>query len=77
MNYQKYKCILCDFIYDEAKGDPDSGLKPGTKYADIPEDWECPECGAKKIFFELIGQSVKNSKDKLLIKTATKIDAYD
>jgi rubredoxin len=54
MNYQKYKCVVCDYIYDEEKGDPDSGLKAGTKYADIPEDWSCPECGVTKTFLELI-----------------------
>jgi rubredoxin-NAD+ reductase len=54
MNFRKYKCILCDFIYDEALGDPDSGLNPGTRFEDIPEDWSCPDCGVKKIFLELM-----------------------
>jgi rubredoxin len=54
MSYQKYKCVVCDYIYDEEKGDPDSGLKPGTKFQDIPENWSCPECGVTKTFLELI-----------------------
>ena len=55
MSFSKYKCVLCDFIYDEAKGDPDSGLKAGTRFEDIPEDWHCPECGVTKTFLELMG----------------------
>jgi rubredoxin len=51
---EKYKCVVCDYIYDEALGDPDSGLKPGTKFEDIPEDWSCPECGVTKTFLELM-----------------------
>lgn len=49
---RKFHCIVCGFIYDEAKGDPDSGLAPGTKWEDIPEDWSCPECGVTKADFE-------------------------
>lgn len=47
--YQKYICRVCGFIYDEAEGDPDSGLAPGTRFADIPDDWTCPLCGVSKI----------------------------
>jgi rubredoxin-NAD+ reductase len=54
MKMRKYKCVLCDFIYDEAKGDPESGLSPGTRFEDIPEDWSCPECGVTKTFLELM-----------------------
>jgi rubredoxin len=50
--YRKFLCVVCGFIYDEAKGDPDSGLAPGTKWEDIPEDWSCPECGVTKEDFE-------------------------
>ena len=44
--YQQYICDACGYIYDEAQGDPDGGLPPGTRYADIPDDWACPLCGA-------------------------------
>jgi len=44
----KYLCKLCGYIYDEAVGDEDSGIAPGTKFEDIPNDWECPICGAAK-----------------------------
>jgi rubredoxin---NAD+ reductase len=51
---RKFICVVCGFIYDEAKGDPDSGLAPGTRWEAIPEDWSCPECGVKKENFEEI-----------------------
>lgn len=44
----KWQCKICGYIYDEAEGDPDSGLEPGTKWEDVPNDWECPVCGVKK-----------------------------
>lgn len=50
---KKWKCIVCGYIYDEAKGSPEEGLAPGTLWADIPEDWSCPECGASKSDFEM------------------------
>ncbi len=52
MDYKKYICSLCGYIYDEAVGDPDSGLAPGTKFEAIPEDWMCPDCGVTKEMFE-------------------------
>jgi rubredoxin-NAD+ reductase len=51
---RKFLCIVCGFIYDEQKGDPDSGIKPGTLWEDVPNDWYCPECGAKKEDFDEI-----------------------
>ena len=47
-SFQRWICDACGFIYDEARGDPDSGLAPGTRYADIPDDWQCPLCGLTK-----------------------------
>lgn len=49
---KKYVCTLCGYVYDEALGDPDGGITPGTKFEDIPEDWVCPFCGATKSAFE-------------------------
>jgi len=48
----KYICKPCGYIYDPAKGDPDSGIAPGTRFSDIPDDWYCPDCGVSKEFFE-------------------------
>ncbi len=51
---KKWKCIVCGYIYDEAKGAPAEGLAPGTRWADIPEDWSCPDCGSLKSDFEMV-----------------------
>ncbi|RLE13103.1 High molecular weight rubredoxin [Candidatus Aerophobetes bacterium] len=48
----KYKCTVCGYIYDPEKGDPDSGIKPGTPFEELPDDWVCPVCGASKDAFE-------------------------
>ena len=50
----KWICLICGFIYDEAKGLPEEGIAPGTLWQDIPDDWVCPECGASKSDFEMI-----------------------
>ena len=49
----KYVCNICGYVYDEAVGDPDSGIAPGTKWEDVPEDWGCPMCGVGKEDFSL------------------------
>jgi len=51
---KKYECMMCGYIYDEALGDPDEGIAPGTVWEDIPEDWFCPDCGASKEDFEMV-----------------------
>ena len=50
----KYKCLLCGYIYDPAVGDPDNGVEAGTAFEDLPDDWVCPECGAGKDEFESV-----------------------
>ncbi len=50
---QQWICTSCGFIYDPAEGDPDGGIPPGTAFEDIPTDWFCPVCGARKKDFEL------------------------
>ena len=47
-----YVCSICGYVYDEAKGDPDNGIAPGTKWEDLPDDFVCPLCGADKDVFE-------------------------
>ena len=52
----KYQCRACPYIYDPAIGDPTQGIKPGTSFEDLPDDWKCPCCGAsKKMFRPLAG----------------------
>ncbi len=48
----KYVCIICGYVYDPAQGDPDNDIQPGIKFEDLPDDWECPVCGASKDEFE-------------------------
>ena len=50
---QKYSCNVCDYIYDPAVGDVENNIQPGTSFADLPEDWRCPICGAEKSEFTL------------------------
>jgi rubredoxin len=48
----RYICTVCNYVYDPALGDPDSGVAPGTPFDAIPEDWVCPICGVDKTEFE-------------------------
>lgn len=50
----KYKCLVCGYIYDPKAGDPDNGVAPGTRFEDLPDTWVCPECGVGKDQFEKI-----------------------
>lgn len=50
----QWVCQVCGWIYDEAVGDPDSGIPPGTAFEDIPDDWMCPECLVTKEDFVLL-----------------------
>jgi rubredoxin-NAD+ reductase len=54
MNQKQYQCLICGWIYDEAKGVPEDDIVPGTAWEDVPFDWVCPECGAMKDDFEMI-----------------------
>ena len=47
----RYVCEPCGYVYDPAEGDPDNGVKPGTAFEDLPEDWVCPICGATQDMF--------------------------
>jgi rubredoxin len=51
-NLRKYRCTVCEHIYDPEEGDPLAGIPPGTPFEDIVESWVCPECGAMKADFE-------------------------
>ena len=53
MPYKVFTCIICGYVYNEELGDEEHGLAPGTRWADVPEDWECPDCGAGKSDFEM------------------------
>ncbi|MCX7085715.1 MAG: rubredoxin [Methylococcales bacterium] len=53
-DFKKYICEVCEHLYDEAEGDPDSDIAPGTLWKDIPDDWRCPDCGVGKDDFVLL-----------------------
>ena len=44
-------CVVCGFFYDEAAGRAEDGIAPGTRCADVPDSWRCPECGVGKADF--------------------------
>ncbi|MEK6806208.1 MAG: rubredoxin [Pseudomonadota bacterium] len=54
MQYKKWRCLICDFVYDEAAGLPAEGIAAGTAWADVPDTWTCPDCGAAKSDFQMV-----------------------
>ena len=53
---KKYRCTVCEWVYDPAVGDPHGGIAPGTQFEEIPEDWVCPVCGVGKDMFEEVAE---------------------
>ena len=51
---KKYRCTVCDWVYEPELGDPDAGIAPGTAFEDLPDDFVCPLCGVGKEDFEPI-----------------------
>lgn len=49
-----WMCLICGWIYDEQVGDPEHGVPAGTAWRDVPLNWTCPECGARKEDFEMV-----------------------
>jgi len=45
-------CLLCGYVYEEARGDPSQNVPPGTPWNQVPEEWRCPECSATKNEFD-------------------------
>ena len=50
----KYVCEICGWVYDEKRGNAEMDIEPGTKFEDLPDDFECPLCGVKKEDFEAV-----------------------
>lgn len=50
----RYVCNVCGYVYDPANGDPDSDIRPGTAFADLPDNWVCPDCGVGTEDFDKI-----------------------
>jgi rubredoxin len=54
VQFKTWMCLICGWVYDEAAGIPAEGIAPGTRWEDVPMNWTCPECGARKDDFEMI-----------------------
>jgi rubredoxin len=54
VQFRTWMCLICGWVYDEAAGLPDEGIAPGTRWEDVPMNWTCPECGARKDDFEMV-----------------------
>ena len=54
MEFKTYMCLICGWLYHEASGSPKDGIPPGTRWEDIPINWTCPECGARRDDFEMV-----------------------
>ena len=66
--WKQFICRACGLIYDEKLGDPDSDIAPGTRFADIPEDWVCPLCGVVKadageVHFQVRGNALRQGQE--------------
>ena len=51
---EMYQCqtVNCGYIYDPDRGDRKGKISKGTQFADLPDDWKCPICGAGKKMFK-------------------------
>lgn len=61
----RYLCSLCSYIYDESRGEPHRGIKPGTKFEDLPEDYSCPVCAMDPKIRDRFGKVFKNGFEPL------------
>ena len=52
--HRTWMCVVCGFVYDEAEGLPEEGIEAGTRWADVPDTWTCPDCGVTKDDFEMV-----------------------
>ena len=73
--FRLWQCLVCGFIYDEAKGWPDDGIEAGTRWEDVPDDWLCPDCGVGKSDFEMVDIGSSPSSTKLDEKPVKKSKA--
>jgi flavin reductase (DIM6/NTAB) family NADH-FMN oxidoreductase RutF/rubredoxin len=51
---EEFICSVCGYVYNSDEGDPTAGIKPGTHFRDLPDDWVCPICGVEKDMFHLV-----------------------
>ena len=48
---RRFICRGCYYIYEETRGAPQTGIEPGTAFAELPAAWRCPDCGTEKSTF--------------------------
>ncbi|MCB4791494.1 MAG: rubredoxin [Elusimicrobia bacterium] len=53
---KKRKCLACNHVYDEEKGDPKNAVRRGTRFNDLPDDWSCPVCGVNKEYYKRLSE---------------------
>ena len=51
---KQWQCVVCGWVYDEAQGEPEHGIAPGTRWEDVPDEFVCPECGVAKTDFVML-----------------------
>jgi rubredoxin len=54
VEFKTLMCLICGWLYSEADGYPEEGIAPGTRWEDVPPNWGCPECGARKEDFDMV-----------------------
>ncbi|WP_244813915.1 rubredoxin [Caballeronia sp. Lep1P3] len=54
IEYKSWVCLICGWVYNEQNGLPGEGIAPGTRFADIPAAWRCPECDVGKEDFVVV-----------------------
>lgn len=65
----KYVCTVCGYIYDDAEHE--------TPFADLPEDWQCPLCGASKSMFEPMKEAKEEKKEPAKTEEKVREEVYD
>jgi len=74
----KFICPNCEYVYDEAVGDPHEGWPAGMLFAEIDETWTCPDCGVREqVDFIPIEEFVHNDQDGNVIAAETRSQSAD
>jgi rubredoxin len=63
----RWLCSMCNYVYDEKRGEPNRGIKPGTKFEDLPDDYVCPVCALDPKIRIQFGKVLKQGFSPLLI----------
>ena len=51
---ESFQCSNCLTIYEKSIGDPGAGIKPGTSFEDLPDDYKCHVCDSGKEYFDAL-----------------------